>query len=75
MRPVIEIVAERLGATFEPNDGEFDQPGCGELCFDTEDIYYPVPEVVSQEDAMQLESQLRDLVNHERDFRRKWLSK
>ncbi len=69
---MLPSIAARLGAQFiDVTDAVGWPPGVAE--FDFGDICYPVPAVVLREDAQSFEVQLRELLEHELEFRRKWL--
>ncbi len=56
-----------LGAVFEADDnGDID------IGFPDEQLWYAAPATLRREDMLEFESQLRDLIEHERDYRRKW---
>ncbi len=71
-KSVIEEVANRLGATLE----EYDDDPAGQAVIEFADDYcYSVPLRLSRDDAFAFELQLKDLYQHERDFRTKWGTK
>lgn len=73
MRKTIDIVAARLGGVVDW-DEEYEDDGVVDMSFEADDIFYPVPADLSQEDGFAFEGQLRALLELERAYRRKWVS-
>jgi hypothetical protein len=65
----LEVVAQRLGGTIE--EWEEDPPGVVNVDFGDEDLSYPAPADLKQEDVFAFQAALSDLLAQE--YRKKWL--